>query len=90
MNVIHELFAKLKPIHENFIHILLSSTLKLIDLQHLTISENFNLKYTNMMQQLAESDKYEAPTIEIIKTRVEKGFSSSGNVENPDYGGEIE
>lgn len=42
------------------------------------------------MQQLAESDKYETPAIEIIETRVEKGFSSSGNVENPDYGGEIE
>ena len=32
---------------------------------------------------------YEAPELEIIEVDVEKGFASSGNLENPEFGGEI-
>ena len=33
--------------------------------------------------------KYEAPEVEIIEVEVEKGFASSGNVEDPEDGGSI-
>ena len=35
-------------------------------------------------------NNYQAPEVEIIEVEVEKGFAvSDGNVEDPDYGGEV-
>ncbi len=37
-----------------------------------------------------KNEKYIAPEAEVLEIAVEQGFASSGNVEDPDDGGEIE
>ena len=37
----------------------------------------------------SESNKYESPVLEIIEVNVERGFSSTGNLEDPEDGGPI-
>lgn len=32
---------------------------------------------------------YETPEIEVIDVRIEKGFAQTGDLDNPDYGGEL-
>ena len=32
---------------------------------------------------------YVAPTVEVLEVEVEKGFATSGEVEDPEYGGSL-
>ena len=41
------------------------------------------------MELAKEVIKYDAPQVEIIEVEVEKGFATSGNLENPDEGSEV-
>ena len=41
------------------------------------------------MELAKEVIKYDAPQVEIIEVEVEKGFATSGNLENPGEGYEV-
>ena len=41
------------------------------------------------MELAKEVIKYDAPQVEIIEVEVEKGFATSGNLENPGEGSEV-
>lgn len=42
-----------------------------------------------MIMKKMEFVSYDAPQVEVIEVEVEKGFASSGDLEDPNYGGGI-